>query len=709
MITRVFVKGIGSYGDDVPPIEFGRGKNIIIGDNGAGKTALLFAIEVGFLGSLKDWDIEDVINDDAGEGEVKIEFTHSLTGDRYEVYRRFQKRKRGGRQVQAYIRNVDTGEILAETPTGVNKTLESMGIDKNTFTNVIHIRQGKIDKILRSSDEQRTIFDKLFGIYDLKNAVNELGSKRGKAYSGLLKELDSKAELKRERIKAIKTLADEYEAYEEKLEKLKEELAKLEAEFKKKNELWKALKPLKKNIDELQKKLREYESNLSQVNDFLKKNYNRLKSLLPDLYPKIEELKRAFQETDDPSKELEIVSFLEKFISSVELKEKELDVLKNKSNELQKEKEKLSAERLSMEKEIKKLKEIIKRIEEFLKGKEEQLEIKCELCGSILKRKNYEIHLNEVKEEKCKREKELKEIDDKLRDVEKEKKEIDDKITEIDFLVKKKTALDPMLSQIEEQIKQKIALTSKTSKAKKALEQVLENVEKLLHEKVPLDRLAEKVENIKDEVTRLETRIKGLKNEKIPEAEKEVKKRREAKEEVNRLEKEVKKIEEKIEFLLKEVRPALVNIQPIIRRMFIDSINKRASHYFNRLYGSESKYALGDIRRIWMDDEYRFWVDRLGHEKLAIRLSGGQKIIVSLAFLFALLDELGGSFGFLLIDEPSNHLDDKRCEELIDVLKELQNVPQLIIVDHKQEMIDAGDIKYEVSLINGFSQIRRIQ
>jgi DNA repair exonuclease SbcCD ATPase subunit len=73
-----------------------------------------------------------------------------------------------------------------------------------------------------------------------------------------------------------------------------------------------------------------------------------------------------------------------------------------------------------------------------------------------------------------------------------------------------------------------------------------------------------------------------------------------------------------------------------------------------------------------------------------------------------LLDELGSSLGFLLLDEPSNHLDNKRVEELIEVLKGLQNVPQLVVVDHKQELIDTADIKYDVFLENGFSQIRRI-
>lgn len=81
---------------------------------------------------------------------------------------------------------------------------------------------------------------------------------------------------------------------------------------------------------------------------------------------------------------------------------------------------------------------------------------------------------------------------------------------------------------------------------------------------------------------------------------------------------------------------------------------------------------------------------------------------MSLCFLFASLHELGSVLGFLSLDELSNHLDDKRVEELIEVLKGLQNIPQLIVADHKPRLIDAADIKYEVTLANGFSQITRL-
>lgn len=89
MIERITLKGIGSYGDEVPPLELGKGKNIIVGENASGKSALLFAIEVGFLGSLEDWDLRDLINDNVNEAEVALNFSHPKTGNVLQIFRSY--------------------------------------------------------------------------------------------------------------------------------------------------------------------------------------------------------------------------------------------------------------------------------------------------------------------------------------------------------------------------------------------------------------------------------------------------------------------------------------------------------------------------------------------------------------------------------------------------------------------------------------------
>ncbi len=82
------------------------------------------------------------------------------------------------------------------------------------------------------------------------------------------------------------------------------------------------------------------------------------------------------------------------------------------------------------------------------------------------------------------------------------------------------------------------------------------------------------------------------------------------------------------------------------------------------------------------------------------RLSGGEKVIASLSALLALHNVVSkGRLGFLILDEPTEYLDDERRKQLIEVLKGFRGgniMSQLIIVTHDEEVKEAADAVYEV-------------
>jgi DNA repair exonuclease SbcCD ATPase subunit len=596
----------------------------------------------------------------------------------------------------------------------------AIGIDKNVFLNIVHVKQGRIDRILRSSEAQREMFDKLFGIHDIKNALSGLGSKRGEAYSGILKELDNKIQSNKEKIMAGSELANEYEIKKLELENLKKKADELDIKRKERErelndtiKLWNAVEPLTKAIEETQRNVQTLHSSIEQTDKSLRRLYEQVKSRNKELYDKIKGI--LIEAEQEPSRERQIVDLLNQRIEEVKEKEKSLADLERRKEVIDEEHNKWIGRCSSLKDQIEKFNSQIERIENFLKGKQELVEIKCELCGSLLKPSEYKKHLQEVRKERDNKSSELENAKSSLKEVKRLYSDVNTQIQRINELVMEKNGLSPLVDPIGTQLDNKLSSMVKLKGYYEDLNRNLKKLNELLEESIPIEKVSDKLAEIKSRVDTLPLKIEHIKNEikeikekQIPKLETEVEKRRKAKEDIANLEEENKKISRKIDFLVGEVRPALEDIQPIIRRLFIDSINSRAAIYFEKFYGKDSRYKREDIRKIWMDDEYRFWVDRLGHIKRATRLSGGQGIVVSLCFLFALLDELGSSLGFLLLDEPSNHLDDKRVEELIEVLKGLQNIPQLIVVDHKQELIDTADIKYEVFLENGFSQIRRI-
>lgn len=70
---------------------------------------------------------------------------------------------------------------------------------------------------------------------------------------------------------------------------------------------------------------------------------------------------------------------------------------------------------------------------------------------------------------------------------------------------------------------------------------------------------------------------------------------------------------------------------------------------------------------------------------------------ISISFLLA-LSELLSTMGFVILDEPTTHLDEERRLDLVSVLSLLKNNPQIIIVDHNPELKDASDYRFNVSL-----------
>ena len=104
--------------------------------------------------------------------------------------------------------------------------------------------------------------------------------------------------------------------------------------------------------------------------------------------------------------------------------------------------------------------------------------------------------------------------------------------------------------------------------------------------------------------------------------------------------------------------------------------------------------------------EFRL-VDPGGGEVSLSQLSGGEQTSVALAYVVGLNKVLGGVAGFLVLDEPTTHLDPGRRKALVSVLRRAlepsTGLSQLVIVTHHEEVKDAADVLCNVSNRNGVS------
>jgi chromosome segregation protein len=79
-------------------------------------------------------------------------------------------------------------------------------------------------------------------------------------------------------------------------------------------------------------------------------------------------------------------------------------------------------------------------------------------------------------------------------------------------------------------------------------------------------------------------------------------------------------------------------------------------------------------------------------------LSGGEKSLVALAFVFAVL--MARPCPFYILDEVEAALDDINIDRFLRLVRRFAERSQFIVVTHQKRTMDAADILYGVSMGN---------
>lgn len=107
-----------------------------------------------------------------------------------------------------------------------------------------------------------------------------------------------------------------------------------------------------------------------------------------------------------------------------------------------------------------------------------------------------------------------------------------------------------------------------------------------------------------------------------------------------------------------------------------------------------------------LDEDYNVVVRGPEGESSMSMVSGGEKIAIALALRLGITKSMAkGDLETILLDEPTIHLDDARRQELINLLKEMSLLPQMIIVTHENQLESAADNLIKVEKENGISKI----
>ncbi len=139
-------------------------------------------------------------------------------------------------------------------------------------------------------------------------------------------------------------------------------------------------------------------------------------------------------------------------------------------------------------------------------------------------------------------------------------------------------------------------------------------------------------------------------------------------------------------------------VQKDLRNISRPLIQKHTKEFFN-----EFNFNYSDLT---LDDEYNVTVYGPEGESSMTMVSGGEKIAIALALRLGITQAISkGELDTILLDEPTIHLDSSRRHELINLLKDMSLLPQMIIVTHESQLENAADNIIKVDKENGISKV----
>ncbi|NJE43313.1 DNA double-strand break repair ATPase Rad50 [Thermococcus sp. GR6] len=603
-IEKLIIKDFRSH--KLTKVTFTSGINLIIGQNGSGKSSLLDALLIGLYWPSKPKDLkkDDFLRIGGTTTEITVFFEKD--GVKYQIHRNIT---RGLSFVKYHDGSGWKG--LESGQKQVRDWMEKL-VPYDVFLNAIYIRQGEIDAILESDESREKVVRQVLGLDRYENAYKNLLEVR--------KEIDA-------RIRAIEDYLKSTENIDELIGDMEKELAET---LKVINELSPEIPKLRKELEGVEKRLRDLDTLSEEINALKLEtrkregNVKALEAKLQELGRRIEESRSRLRELEEKVKEsnrlkgsaelyLKLVEFRKQYvdekangeklaenyraqISGIEERLAELSDMKNRLGELEKKREELKKKLAELEEsvkayeEAKTLKANLDRLRKRLKLEPEEIErLAAEIETAKKRKEEIQRELEEINEKRGELKNRVSERNKAIMELKKAKgkcpvcnrelteehrkdlmerylAEVKDVSKEIKELDSQERKLRRELVKVEGVLKGERELITQ----RELLEQIKELEEKLKsYDLKKLEKKAEDYENLKGVLGKIEGELKSLKDE--LEKAKALEKKKAV------LEKKLKSIEEKLAELekklgelgfsdIKELDEKLSELEPTYRR-----------------------------------------------------------------------------------------------------------------------------------------------
>ena len=659
-------------------LDFSNDATVFVGQNGAGKSSIIDAITFSLFGAHTRKNNKSLIRRGANKSLVKVDF--SANGKNYRTVRQIDAK--GTLTAQFLEKN---GEDFIPIAEGERKQFgESMteevekvlGINFEKLKIASIVQQGELNSIIKAKPKEfKELLNTIIGIDRLDVAVESMKE----VLKEFRKDIQTKHGFDDTQIELLENRMNEFQ---NEITNSKPMMKKLEEEKQvRETKIIQIEQEVEKDsVKEIQ--LRELEDQKEELVSYAKETIKKIQREVMEEERKVNECKGCFSIV---SKRGEIESRLFKLEEELQTISKEL---------VESEKKKIRFEEQG---------EFANRLE--LKDG------KCPVCDSKVD------HLNPLFQKEH-LEEEIKTLDRKISQTKEKQVELEDSIEKINDELREaenadiklkthnistETELEQIAATIKEKVKkikdipitinsgQLLEASSIDAHAKMKYEKILQiekttsafNQDEFLLKKKDLIQNRDRLRQIDQEFGAISNRIEN--------AEQQLEKNRIILDELHNVRKYVIELEN----IQKNVYSIDGPVAKSLRSWALDIISEKASEYLEKLNTKIQRISLSQKTR---DVNITCYARSTMLELES--LSGGEQVSIALSLRLGMAHLLGASnLNFMILDEPTTHLDSERRKALVGVLSQLASIRgeeasmQFIIISHDAEIFEDSSVE----------------
>ncbi len=675
MIRNIELVDFLSHSDT--KLEFDSGATVFVGENGAGKSSIIDAITFSLFGEHTRKNNKGLIRRGANQGFAKIEF--SANGKNYQAIRKIDSK---GTLTAQFTENVDgkystiaEGERKQFGESMTKHVEEAFAIDFEKLQIASIVQQGELNSIIKAKPKEfKELLNAIIGIDKLDTALTSMRTVQREFRTSIQEKFgydDTQIQFIENKITESK---NELDNAQPKLEDLAKE--------KKEQELL---------ISKLEKQIQDDSSKQSQLKDL----ETRKKEWQEYAMEIIKSIKKEVSEKEEIVNECKpcfaISKNKDKIESEIKNIQKNLDAVESELSELEKKQVRLEEHEELAEKLVLK-------------------DGKCPVCDSTVD------HLKPLFQKKH-IEDELDAIEKKVVELENKKEELEQNDVSFTHDLEETKKAETILSTYK--IKNELQLDEISAEIKTKVKQ-MQNIPLTIipGQLIGVANLDSHAKTIYESIVSLEKSTSGFDQQEFL---KNMESRTDSMARLSRIDQEYGEISGKIKYAkleleklgstlteLKHVEGYITELERIeenvynrdgpvgksLRSWALEIISQKASDYLEKLNTKIQRISLSEKTRDVNISCYS------RNTTLDIEsLSGGEQVSVALALRLGMSHLLGASnLNFMILDEPTAHLDGERRKSLVNVLSQLTNLKedssmQFIIITHDAEIFDDSSVE----------------